>query len=128
MIAAAGERYSKVAAEALRVCEELVHVIRPVASHAVPSALKVCHQSPGLPVLPRVFGTGLQGPQCALQAAVAPLVRCVKERLGAPDQDQEVKECAISYAAAVAAVLGPDLKKELPGLLKVFSLLFHARL
>jgi cullin-associated NEDD8-dissociated protein 1 len=58
-----------------------------------------------------------------VQAAVPPLVRCVKERLGAPDQDQEVKECAISCAAAVAAVLGPELKKELPGLLQVCAFL-----
>jgi cullin-associated NEDD8-dissociated protein 1 len=44
--AAAGERYSKVAAEALRVCEELVHVIRPSPLQAVPSSLQARRACP----------------------------------------------------------------------------------
>ena len=52
VIAAAGERYSKVAAEALRVCEELVHVIRPMPSQAVAPALKVC---PSIVFRPKLY-------------------------------------------------------------------------
>ncbi len=42
---AVAERYSKVSAEGLRVCEALVHVARPNASSTVPSSLQVhiCH-------------------------------------------------------------------------------------
>ena len=39
--AAAGERYSMVSAEGLRVCESLVYVMRPDPSKAIPSAQKV---------------------------------------------------------------------------------------
>lgn len=41
--AAAGERYSKVAVEALRVCEELVRIVRPAAAQSapVPGPMKV---------------------------------------------------------------------------------------
>lgn len=41
ILAAVGERYSKVSAEGLRVCEALVHVIRPNLSNTIPSSLKV---------------------------------------------------------------------------------------
>ncbi len=39
--AAAGERYSMVSAEGLRVCESLVYVMRPDPSKAIPSSQKV---------------------------------------------------------------------------------------
>ncbi|KAG2500009.1 hypothetical protein HYH03_002291 [Edaphochlamys debaryana] len=86
------ERYYKVAAEALRVCEALVGVLRPDASAPVPP-----DQAP----------------------LVQPLYAAVMARLSATDQDQEVKECAIAAIAAAAARLGDCLKAELPGVLRV---------
>ncbi|KAI3438733.1 hypothetical protein D9Q98_001153 [Chlorella vulgaris] len=80
--AAAGERYYKVAAEALRVCEQLVRVIRPDTAAPV-------------------------GP--AMQPLVLPLYTAVMARLAAQDQDQELKECAISCMAAAVAALGDVL-------------------
>ena len=41
VIAAAGERYSVVSAEGLRVCESLVYIIRPDPSTPMPSSQKV---------------------------------------------------------------------------------------
>ncbi|KXZ56874.1 hypothetical protein GPECTOR_1g789 [Gonium pectorale] len=82
----------RVAAEALRVCEALVGVLRP---------------DPSAPVPPE------QAP------LVQPLYSAVMARLSATDQDQEVKECAISAMAAAAARLGDSLKAELPGVLRV---------
>lgn len=80
--AAVGERYYKVAAEALRVCEQLVRVMRPDV---------------GAPV------------DAAMQPLVKPLYDCVMQRLSAQDQDQEVKECAIGCMAAAVASLGDVL-------------------
>jgi hypothetical protein len=80
--AAVGERYYKVAAEALRVCEQLVRVIRPDVAAPVPEAM---------------------------QGLVRPLYDVVMARLSAQDQDQEVKECAISCMAAAVASLGDAL-------------------
>ncbi|KAG2450178.1 hypothetical protein HYH02_000280 [Chlamydomonas schloesseri] len=92
VFACVGERYYKVAAEALRCCEALVGVLRPEAAAPVPPS---------------------QQPQ------VAPLYKAVMARLSATDQDQEVKECAISAMAAAAARLGDSLAPELPGVLRV---------
>ncbi|KAL4425586.1 hypothetical protein ABPG75_009602 [Micractinium tetrahymenae] len=80
--AAVGERYYKVAAEALRVCEQLVRVIRPNVAAPV---------------------------DAAMQPLVRPLYDCVMQRLSAQDQDQEVKECAISCMATAVAALGDVL-------------------
>lgn len=41
MFAAAGERYYKVAAEALRVCEQLVRIIRPDPTQPLQAGLQV---------------------------------------------------------------------------------------
>lgn len=46
---------------------------------------------------------------CAVQGLVPPLYQCVLVRLSAPDQDQEVKECAIACIAAAVAALGDVL-------------------
>ncbi|GIL73243.1 hypothetical protein Vretimale_4847 [Volvox reticuliferus] len=86
------ERYYKVAAEALRVCEALVGVLRPDPASPVPPA------------------------QVSL---VGPLYSAVMARLSATDQDQEVKECAISAMAAAAARLGDCLQNEMPMVLRV---------
>ena len=121
---AAGERYSKVAVEALRVCEELVHIVQSAAapSMLLPASMKVTS--------PAAFKAEdelwwLHHPAdivVALQAVIGPLVHCVTERLGAQDQEQEVKECAISCAAAMAAELGTELSADLSTLLKVWHL------
>ncbi|KAI3438734.1 hypothetical protein D9Q98_001153 [Chlorella vulgaris] len=90
--AAAGERYYKVAAEALRVCEQLVRVIRPDTAAPV-------------------------GP--AMQPLVLPLYTAVMARLAAQDQDQELKECAISCMAAAVAALGDVLGADVAQVLRV---------
>ena len=43
IIAAAGERYSMVSAEGLRVCESLVYIMRPDLSKPMPPSHKVRH-------------------------------------------------------------------------------------
>lgn len=54
--AAAGERYSMVSAEGLRVCESLVYVMRPEPSKAIPSSQKVLQDfgfpTPAEPIIP----------------------------------------------------------------------------
>ena len=45
ILTAVAERYSKVAAEGLRVCEALVHVIRPITSSPVPPPLQVLNST-----------------------------------------------------------------------------------
>ncbi|PSC76088.1 cullin-associated NEDD8-dissociated 1 isoform B [Micractinium conductrix] len=89
---AVGERYYKVAAEALRVCEQLVRVVRPDV---------------GAPM------------DASLQPLVKPLYECVMARLSAQDQDQEVKECAISCMAAAVASLGDVLGADVAQVLRV---------
>jgi cullin-associated NEDD8-dissociated protein 1 len=54
-----------------------------------------------------------------LQGVITSLVASVKERVGAQDQDQEVKECAISCSSAVVAVLGDSLQDDTRQLLQV---------
>jgi len=54
-----------------------------------------------------------------LQAAADALLQAVKARLTAQDQDQEVKECAISCAAALLAQLGDVLQQDYSHLMKV---------
>jgi hypothetical protein len=46
---------------------------------------------------------------------VAPLYQALAERLGAQDQDQEVKEAAILGMAQLVAVLGDAIAKEVRG-------------
>ena len=80
VFAAAGDKYYKVAAEALRACRALVPVVASDArSHA------------------------------------AALAEAALSRVGATDQDQEVKDAAISCAGEAAArlgdVMGADLKR-----------------
>ena len=115
ILAAAGERYYKVAAEAVRVCQALVAVLRPDLSKKLPAKLKVF-------VFPkRLSCAGLTGLNLRgqVQGLVKPLFECVAARMGAQDQDQEVKECAISASAAVIAGLGDLLGPQLPAQLMV---------
>lgn len=80
---AAGDRYYKVSAEAIRVTKQLVKVMRPDPLQPVndPKLLDI----------------------------VQPLSECVIIRLRAQDQDHEVKEAAIACIAEVVARLGDML-------------------
>lgn len=78
VLATVEDRYYKVSAEALRVCSELVRVIRSSAEEPV-------------------------GDRAAL---VPPLFSAVLARLQATEQDQEVKEAAIACMGHVIAALG----------------------
>ncbi|KAK9861770.1 hypothetical protein WJX84_007141 [Apatococcus fuscideae] len=89
---AVGERYYKIAAEALRACEQLIRIIRPDLSQPIAQQ----HLGP-----------------------VQPLFQCVMQRLSGQDQDQEVKECAISCMASIIACLGDVLLPEVPQALRV---------
>ncbi|XP_074330491.1 cullin-associated NEDD8-dissociated protein 1 [Apium graveolens] len=91
VLSAVGERYYKVTAEALRVCGELVSVVRP-----------------------NVEGHGFD-----FKPYVHPIYNAIMARLTNQDQDQEVKECAISCMGLVVSTFGDNLKAELPACLPV---------
>lgn len=91
ILSAIGERYYKVTAEALRVCGELVRVIRP-----------------------NIEGSGFD-----FKPYVHPIYNAIMTRLTNQDQDQEVKECAISCMGLVVSTFGDDLRSELPACLPV---------
>ena len=86
------DRYYKIAAEALRVCSGFVRILRPEP-----------------PAAGFAGGVGL----------VQPLFDCVEKRLLAQDQDQEVKECAISCMGLVLCHLGDDPAVQLDRVLPV---------
>mmetsp|Transcript_29072 Transcript_29072/g.74799 ORF Transcript_29072/g.74799 Transcript_29072/m.74799 type:complete len:1233 (+) Transcript_29072:80-3778(+) len=85
----ANDRYYKTVAEALRVCTEIVTVLRP---------------NP-----PEV--------SFAYDAHVPPLFAVVEKRLQAQDQDQEVKECAIVCMGAIVTRLADQPVVQLPQIL-----------
>ncbi|KAF3773876.1 Cullin-associated NEDD8-dissociated protein 1 [Nymphaea thermarum] len=85
VLAAVSERYYKVTAEALRVCGELVRVVRP--------SFEVC-----------AFD---------FKPYVHPIYNAILGRLANQDQDQEVKECAISCMGLVVSTFGDNLQTEL---------------
>lgn len=91
IISAVGERYYKVTAEALRVCGELVRVVRPNIED---------------------FGFDFK-------PFVHPIYTAIMSRLTNQDQDQEVKECAISCMGLVVSTFGDHLGAELPTCLPV---------
>ncbi|KAI4298901.1 hypothetical protein L6164_032414 [Bauhinia variegata] len=91
VLSAVGERYYKVTAEALRVCGELVHVVRP-----------------------NIEGSGFD-----FRPYVHPIYNGIMSRLINQDQDQEVKECAISCMGLVVSTFGDHLNAELPACLPV---------
>lgn len=78
----------QVAAEALRVCEQMVSVVRP---------------NPPAP------------PAADLEPLVSGMFACINGRLAAQDQDQEVKECAILCMAHLVATCGDLLSAEVSG-------------
>lgn len=75
----------QVTSEALRVCREMVRVIRPDSSVPIDASLR--------PVVVALFDSAMA-------------------RLGAQDQDQEVKECAIKCAAVSIKHLGDILPEK----------------
>ncbi|XP_059648314.1 cullin-associated NEDD8-dissociated protein 1 [Cornus florida] len=91
ILSAVGERYYKVTAEALRVCGEVVRVVRP-----------------------NIEGYGFD-----FKPYVHPIYNAIMTRLTNQDQDQEVKECAISCMGRVVSTFGDNLKAELPACLPV---------
>ncbi|CAL5401785.1 unnamed protein product [Camellia sinensis] len=91
VLSAVGERYYKVTAEALRVCGELVRVVRP-----------------------NIEGYGFD-----FKPYVHPIYNAIMSRLTNQDQDQEVKECAISCMGLVVSTFGDNLRAELPACLPV---------
>ncbi|XP_042493227.1 cullin-associated NEDD8-dissociated protein 1-like [Macadamia integrifolia] len=90
ILSAVGERYYKVTAEALRVSGELVRVVRP----------------------PDFKGRGFD-----FTPYVHPIYNAILTRLANQDQDQEVKECAISCMGLVISTFGNNLQAELPACL-----------
>ncbi|KAJ1427075.1 TATA-binding protein interacting [Sesbania bispinosa] len=91
VLSAVGERYYKVTAEALRVCGELVCVVRP-----------------------NIEGSGFD-----FRPYVHPIYNGIMSRLINQDQDQEVKECAISCMGLIVSKFGDHLNAELPACLPV---------
>ncbi|RWR90283.1 cullin-associated NEDD8-dissociated protein 1 isoform X1 [Cinnamomum micranthum f. kanehirae] len=91
VLSAVAERYYKVTAEALRVCGELVRVVRP----------------------------SFQACSFDFKPYVRPIYNAILARLANQDQDQEVKECAISCMGLVISTFGDNLQKELPTCLPV---------
>lgn len=91
VLSAVQERYYKVAAEALRVCGELVRVIRP----------------------------SLEASTLDFKPYVRPIYSAILARLANQDQDQEVKECAISCMSLVISTFGDNLQSELSACLPV---------
>ncbi|KAL6494456.1 Cullin-associated NEDD8-dissociated protein 1 [Orobanche gracilis] len=91
VISAVGERYYKVSAEALRVCGELVRVVRP-----------------------NIEDYGFD-----FKPYVHPIYNAIMSRLTNQDQDQEVKECAISCMGLVVSTFGDHIGGELPVCLPV---------
>ena len=91
LIALVDDRYYKITCEALRVCSEIIRVMRPDP----PAAM------------------------FDFKPHVAPLVACAKARLLAQDQDQEVKECAITCMGLALCHLGDACAEELPTVLPI---------
>ncbi|KAK9750059.1 hypothetical protein RND81_02G170400 [Saponaria officinalis] len=91
VLSAVGERYYKVTSEALRVCGELVRVLRP----------------------------SFEASSFDFKPFARPIYNAIMSRLTNQDQDQEVKECAITCMGLVIATFGDSLSAELPACLPV---------
>uniref|UniRef100_A0ACD5XLH9 Uncharacterized protein n=1 Tax=Avena sativa TaxID=4498 RepID=A0ACD5XLH9_AVESA len=91
ILSAIGDRYYKVTAEALRVCGELVRVLRPnFEAHSID-----------------------------FRPYIGSIYKAILARLANQDQDQEVKECAISCMSLVISTFGDGLQRELPSCLPI---------
>lgn len=97
VVSLADDRYYKTIAEALRVCTEIVRILRP---------------SP-----PEVT--------FSYDAHVPPLNAVVERRLLAQDQDQEVKECAITCMGVIVTHLADHPAVNLPTILPLLLERMH---
>ncbi|XLV03377.1 hypothetical protein S245_017714 [Arachis hypogaea] len=93
VLSAVGERYYKVTAEALRVCGELILVVRP-----------------------SIEGSGFD-----FRPYVHPIYNGIMSRIINQDRDHEVKECAICCIALIVSIFGDHLNEELPACLPIGS-------
>lgn len=91
VFASVNDRYYKVAAEAIRVCNAMVGVMRPSAD----------------------------APATTAAPYISKMYAAVTSRLTSQDQDQEVKEVVISCTGLLVAQLGDNLTSELPACLPV---------
>ncbi|MQM07346.1 hypothetical protein Taro_040192 [Colocasia esculenta] len=91
VLSAVADRYYKVTAESLRVCGELVRIVRP----------------------------NLEMSTMDFKPYVHPIYNAILSRLANQDQDQEVKECAISCMGRVISTFGDNLRSEFPSCLPV---------
>ncbi|KAF6143925.1 hypothetical protein GIB67_001719 [Kingdonia uniflora] len=91
ILSAVDERYYKVTAEAIRVCGELVRVVRP----------------------------NFEVYNFNYNPYVHPIYNAILTRLANQDQDQEVKECAISCMGLIISTFGDTLQVELSTCLPV---------
>ncbi|KAK1371775.1 hypothetical protein POM88_037867 [Heracleum sosnowskyi] len=92
-ISAVRDSFYKVTAEALRVCGEIVCVVRP----------------------------NTEGCNFNFEPYVYPIYNAIMERLTNQDQDQEVKKCAISCMGLVLSTFGDNLGAELPACLTILA-------
>ncbi|KAG8058199.1 hypothetical protein GUJ93_ZPchr0002g24537 [Zizania palustris] len=115
-----GDRYYKVTAEALRVCGELVRVLRPNFQVSLVSHMLLTkHQlfSFFKPLFVYLFV--LQTRSLDYRPYIGPIYNAILARLANQDQDQEVKECAISCMSLVVSTFGDGLQRELPACLPI---------
>ncbi|CAM0946643.1 unnamed protein product [Alopecurus aequalis] len=85
ILSSMGDRYYKVTSEALRVCGELVRVLRP----------------------------NFEASSLDFKPYIGPIYNAIVTRLAKQDQDQEIKECAISCMSLVISTFGDGLRREL---------------
>ncbi|KAL8156104.1 hypothetical protein AgCh_001263 [Apium graveolens] len=93
ILLAVRDSYYKVTAEALRVCDEIVRVVRPKT----------------------------QGYNFDYKPCIYPIYNAIMECLVNQDQYQEVKECAISSIGLVVCTFGDNLGAELPACLTILA-------
>ncbi|XP_074331362.1 cullin-associated NEDD8-dissociated protein 1-like isoform X4 [Apium graveolens] len=93
ILLAVRDSYYKVTAEALRVCDEIVRVVRPKT----------------------------QGYNFDYKPCIYPIYNAIMECLVNQDQYQEVKECAISSIGFVVCTFGDNLGAELPACLTILA-------
>lgn len=106
---AVAERYYKVSAEALRVCKNLLRVVRPDPRQPLASQHEVRMLGAAMRMIACREGAMCDGwckhmSHCHTQSLVRQLVACLLPRVQAPDVDQEIKEAAIACAAAAVAL------------------------
>lgn len=87
---AVSDSYYKITAEALRVCAEIVKILRPAG-----------------------------GSSFDFKPFVKPLYNAVADKFSANDIDQEVKEEAINCVSLLVSILGDELREETKAVLKI---------